>query len=540
MAGGGGLRYADGVYSSSRPQVDLSQIRSSSIAHFLFSSKSHGQRPALIDSPSGATMSARELEHRAISVAKGLRGFGVRQGDVVMLLSPNSLEYPVVVLGVAILGAVVTTVNPVNTSREVAKQAVDSDSKFVVTVVALADKVTGLGLPTVLIDGAPGLHRSNNSQASLGDLLVDEVDGFAFPEISLGDPAALLYSSGTTGTSKGVVLTHRNLIAAAVLHAASGPDVEPGEVYLCVIPMFHVFGLVIVTCTQLSRGVPIVVMPSFDFEAMLGAIQRFKITHVPLVPPIVIALGKSPAVKAFDLSSLREIGSGAAPLGREVINACLERFPDVKVRQGYGLTESTAIASVADPDDLEHYGSAGLLSSNTLAKVIDVGSGRPLPPNQQGEIWIHGPTIMDEYLNNPNATAETVDAEGWLHTGDLGYFDDSGNLYVVDRIKELIKYKGFQVAPAELEALLLSHSQVVDAAVIPFPDEEAGQVPLAVIVRKQGCSLDGQGVMKFVSDQVAPYKKVRKVMFIDAIPKSASGKILRRELVQMTMPVSKL
>ncbi|EFJ28112.1 hypothetical protein SELMODRAFT_231716 [Selaginella moellendorffii] len=494
------------------------------VTTFVMSGKDNlADKPALIDAKTGHTMTYSQLQHAICSVELGLVSIGVRQGDVVMLVSRNSVHYPVAFLATTSVGGVLATLNPLTSAGEAKKQAEAAGARFVIVEEEFVDKVAELGVPLVIIEKGDKIKVGSTES-----------------KISLGDPAALLYSSGTTGTSKGVVLTHRNLIAAAVLHAASGPDVEPGEVYLCVIPMFHVFGLVIVTCTQLSRGVPIVVMPSFDFEAMLGAIQRFKITHVPLVPPIVIALGKSPAVKAFDLSSLREIGSGAAPLGREVINACLERFPDVKVRQGYGLTESTAIASVADPDDLEHYGSAGLLSSNTLAKVIDVGSGRPLPPNQQGEIWIHGPTIMDEYLNNPNATAETVDAEGWLHTGDLGYFDDSGNLYVVDRIKELIKYKGFQVAPAELEALLLSHSQVVDAAVIPFPDEEAGQVPLAVIVRKQGCSLDGQGVMKFVSDQVAPYKKVRKVMFIDAIPKSASGKILRRELVQMTMPVSKL
>ncbi|EFJ13986.1 hypothetical protein SELMODRAFT_157069 [Selaginella moellendorffii] len=515
------------------------------VTTFVMSGKDNlADKPALIDAKTGHTITYSQLQHAICSVELGLVSIGVRQGDVVMLVSRNSVHYPVAFLATTSVGGVLATLNPLTSAAEAKKQAEAAGARFVIVEEEFVDKVAELGVPLVIIEKGDKI-KVGSTEVAFSDLLASDPSCSSAPEtkISQDDPALVLYSAGTTGPSKGVVLSHKNIIAHSLsvsIFFQVTPYKKPGEVYLCVIPMFHVFGLVIVTYTQLSRGVPIVVMPSFDFEAMLGAIQRFKITHVPLVPPIVIALGKSPAVKAFDLSSLREIGSGAAPLGREVINACLERFPDVKVRQGYGLTESTAIASVADPDDLEHYGSAGLLSSNTLAKVIDVGSGRPLPPNQQGEIWIHGPTIMDGYLNNPKATAETVDAEGWLHTGDLGYFDDSGNLYVVDRIKELIKYKGFQVAPAELEALLLSHSQVVDAAVIPFPDEEAGQVPLAVIVRKQGCSLDGQGVMKFVSDQVAPYKKVRKVMFIDAIPKSASGKILRRELVQMTMPVSKL
>lgn len=347
------------------------------------------------------------------------------------------------------------------------------------------------------------------------------------------DPAALLYSSGTTGASKGVIITHRNLIAqTCMLFSMEGGQLRPELVYLCLIPIFHVYGLGMFVCGLPAMGCKIVIMPKFDMQEMLSTIQQYKVTNLPLVPPIMLALTKMSIVDKYDLSSFKQIGCGAAPLSKELVSAFRARFPKVTIKQGYGLTESTAIAANSiTEEEFEHYDSAGLLAPNTEAKIVDVDSGRFLPPNKQGELWLRGPTIMQGYFGNPGATDATIDSEGWLHTGDLCYFDEHGYLYVVDRLKELIKYKGLQVAPAELEAILLSRTDIADAAVIPLPDEEAGQIPMAYIVRSPASTLSEAEVMKFVSEQVAPYKKIRRVAFVTAIPKSSSGKVLRRELM---------
>jgi len=289
--------------------------------------------------------------------------------------------------------------------------------------------------------------------------------------------------------------------------------------------------------------VSLIVLPQFDFVKMLTAIQKYQVTHVPCVPPIIIALAKQDIVLKFDLSSLRQIGSGAAPLGKEILDTCAKRFPNVKFKQGYGLTETCGCCSTAptDVDDMAaHFGASGILLPNVQAMVVDPATNKPMPPNKQGEFWIRGPVIMKEYFNNPKATSDCLDEDGWLHTGDLGLIDEDGYIFILDRLKELIKYNAYQVAPAELEALLLSHPAVLDCAVIPYPDEIAGEIPMAFIVRQPGKKLNEDEIMDWVAQQVAPYKKVRKVAFINAIPKSAAGKILRRELVLLTTAKSRL
>lgn len=301
---------------------------------------------------------------------------------------------------------------------------------------------------------------------------------------------------------------------------------------LCVIPMFHVYGLACVTYGQLQRGNAVVPMGKFDFTRMLEAIQEYKISYLTIVPPIMIAIAKQKVVERYDLSSLNEIVSGAAPLDKDTMEQCAKRLPQVTINQGYGLTESCGIATIAMPKEgNRHFGSAGALVPGLEAKIVNLETGKPLPPNQRGEVWLRGPNIMSGYFNNPSATKMTLDTEGWLHTGDMGYFDEEGGLFIVDRIKELIKYKGFQVAPAELEGLLLTHPQIADAGVIPLPDLKAGEVPIAYVVRTPGSSLTEKDAMDYVAKQVAPFKRLHRVNFVDSIPKSASGKILRRELV---------
>jgi acyl-CoA synthetase (AMP-forming)/AMP-acid ligase II len=280
----------------------------------------------------------------------------------------------------------------------------------------------------------------------------------------------------------------------------------------------------------LHQGATIVLMPRFDLEQFLGLIQKHRVTLSHIVPPIVLQLAQNPIIDNYDLSSLKMIFSGAAPLGVELSRECIERI-GCGIRQGYGMTETSPVthSSPSNPDDMK-LGAVGTAAPNTECKLVDPASGEELGPNQEGELWVRGPQIMKGYLNNLEATARTIDSDGWLHTGDIGYADEDGHFFIVDRLKELIKYKGFQVAPAELEAVLLSHPAIVDAAVIPCADEEAGEVPKAFVVLKGEAS--AEEIMDFVAERLAPHKKIRFVEFIAQIPKSASGKILRRVLVE--------
>ena len=243
---------------------------------------------------------------------------------------------------------------------------------------------------------------------------------------------------------------------------------------------------------------------------------------------MVVALAKHPVVDNYDLSALRWILSGAAPLSAELAIECGQRL-GCEVVQGYGMTELSPV-SHATPSGMFKPGSVGVTVPNTEVNIVDPATQSPLGVDEDGEVWVRGPQVMKGYLNNESATKNTIDDDGWLHTGDIGHIDADGHLFVVDRLKELIKYKGFQVPPAELEALLLTHPQIADAAVIGLPDDEAGEIPAAYVVLKQGQDATAADIQGFVAEKVASYKQVRKLTFVDAIPKSASGKILRRVL----------
>src|ERR1051326_3003186 len=325
------------------------------------------------------------------------------------------------------------------------------------------------------------------------------------------------------------MLTHYNLVAN--MCQMDGLDYfQHDDTLLCVLPLFHIYGLVVVLNMGLHLGATIVTMPRFDLEQFLTMIQQYRVTLSHIVPPIVLKLAKDPIVDKYDLSSLKMIFSGAAPLGADLSRECMKRI-GCGIRQGYGMTETSPVthSSPADPAKMRH-GSVGTAAPNTEVKLVDPATGAELGPNEEGEVCVRGPQIMKGYLNNPEATRRTIDAEGWLHTRDIGYVDEDGQFFSVDRVKELIKYKGFQVAPAELEAVLLTHPAVADAAVIPARDDEAGEVPKAFVVLKSEASEDE--LIDFVADRVARYKKIRMVEFIDQIPKSLSGKILRRVLVE--------
>jgi len=479
---------------------------------------------AMADGITGRTITYGALLEQIRRTAAGLAARGIKKGDVVSLWSPNVPEWPIVFFAVVKLGAIVHTSNPVSTPEELAFQLKDGNVKMLFTIGALADKATqaiaesGKGIELFTIDETPGIP----SLASIG---IDKDP----PAVTI-DPAhdlcVLPYSSGTTGLPKGVMLTHRNVVAQ--LNQIEAIEDVDMPALLGVLPFFHIYGMVIILMHGFMRCATIVTMTKFEFEPFLKVLQDWPITSAHLVPPIVVGLGKHPAVDNYKFPHLKYIFSGAAPLGPELTDAVEKRLK-IKIRQGYGMTEASP-ATHYTVAGTERSGTVGLLMPSMEQRIVDPESGKDVPIGQAGEVWVRGPNVMKGYLNNPEATAKTVDADGWLHTGDIGIIDNDGYLTVVDRLKELIKVKGLQVAPAELESVLLKHPKIADVAVIPVADEHCGEVPKAIIVRREALTADE--VIEFLKPKVAHYKCVKHVDFVDAIPKSPSGKILRRVLVE--------
>jgi 4-coumarate--CoA ligase len=507
-----------------------------SVYDFLFKdlSPEDAARVALIDGPSGAETTYGTLKAQIDLLAGALAARGLGIGDVVALHSPNVPAFATVFHGILRSGATATTVNALYTPEEMGRQLQDSKAKFLFTVSALlpvaSAAAAAAGIPDdkiVVLDGFEGY-------AALRDLLGE---GATPPEVSF-DPAThvavIPYSSGTTGFAKGVQLSHTNLVAN-VVQCRPVLDATADDRIMAFLPFFHIYGMTVLLNLAFYRRASLITLPRFDLPQFLQVMQDQKSTFAFIAPPVAVALAKHPIVDQFDLSGVRGMMSGAAPLSEGLALAVTERL-GVHMQQGYGMSELSPVSHVIPPDrdDLSR-GTIGFPIANIECKLINTETGAEIEmpaegSSEAGELWVRGPNVMLGYLGQEEATHETIDDDGFLHTGDIAQVNHDGSFQIVDRLKELIKYKGYQVAPAELEALLLTHPEIADAAVVAALDEEAGEIPKAFVVLKDGSELDAEAVMQFIGSQVAPHKKVRAVSFIDAVPKSSAGKILRKDL----------
>lgn len=522
------------MFTSPFPDVEIPAV---TVYEDLFGALSaeDAARIALIDPATGAETTYGALKAQVDAFAGALAARGVTTGTVLGLLCPNIPAFATVFHGILRAGATVTTINSLSTAADIGKQLTDAGATWLITVSPLLpparEAAAALGIADdhlIVFDGADG-------HPNLRQLLTE---GHEPPVVAL-DPAThvavLPYSSGTTGIPKGVMLSHRNLVAN-VAQCRVNIDLKADDRVLAVLPFFHIYGMTVLLNLALKQRATLVTMPRFDLVDFLQNIQTYKCTYLYIAPPIAVALAKHPIVDQFDISTVHTVFSGAAPLDGETAEIAARRI-NARMMQGYGMSELSPV-SHAMPytrDDVP-VSSVGTLLPNVTCKIIDTETGEEITETgadgqtRPGELWIAGPNVMLGYLNNPDATAATLDADGFLHTGDVGVYNEGGWFTIVDRVKELIKYKGYQIAPAELEALLLSHPQVMDAAVIGVLDEDKQEIPKAFVVAAPDSGLTADAVMAFVADNVAPHKKVRRVEFIDAIPKSTSGKILRKDL----------
>lgn len=523
-------------FKSPFPDVEIPNL---SVYDFLFGNVDPADldKTAFVEGSSGAVTTYASLIAQINGVAGALAARGLAVGDVVALHSPNVPAFGSVFHGILRAGGVATTINALYTAEDIAKQLTDSKATFLFTVSPLLPQAKAaadqVGIPAenvFVLDGAEG-------HLSLRDLLGE---GAQAPDVSF-DPATQLavlpYSSGTTGRPKGVMLTHRNLVAN-VCQIMPRMGIGADDKILAVLPFFHIYGMTVLLNAALYARASLITMPKFDLVEFLRIVAEQKSTYIFVAPPVAVALAKHPLVDQYDLSSVHTIFSGAAPLDAALGKAVAERL-NCRVRQGYGMSEMSPVSHAIpfDRDDIA-LDSCGPTIANMECKLVDPGTGEEVAypavgsgeVSAPGELWCKGPNIMAGYLGNEQATKDTLDADGYLRTGDIATVDAEGVVTIVDRLKELIKYKGYQVPPAELEALLLTHPQIADAAVIGVLDDEGEEVPKAFVVLQDGATLSEADVIAFVAERVSPHKKVRKVAFISTVPKSAAGKILRKDL----------
>ncbi|HMA26676.1 MAG: AMP-binding protein [Solirubrobacterales bacterium] len=484
------------IYRSPEPDIEIPDVTLSE--HVIGGAAARGDHPAIIDSATGETTTYAELAFEVEAVAAALQAHGIGKGDVVALVGPNGAEWAIAYHAILRAGGVVTPINPLLTAKEMQQQQEDSGARLVID-----DPVKMVG------------------EAERGGR-PDEI------EVDPDDLAVLPYSSGTTGLMKGVMLTHRNLVANIEQAWTSMPLTED-DTLVGLLPFFHIYGQTVVLNMGLAKGSTIVTVQRFDLEGLLRILEEHQVTWLHVAPPVVLAFATAPEIEDRDTSHLKMVISGAAPLDADLAQRAEHRI-GARIRQGYGMTELSPVShksSLAKAAEIPP-GSIGPLIPNTECRLVDPETGEDVGEGREGEIWIRGPQVMKGYLNNRQATDETLVGDGWLRTGDIGRVNSDGYFFIVDRLKELIKYKGYQVPPAELEAVLVSHPRVKDAGVIGVPMDDGGEAPKACVVCDDG--LDPEELLAYVAERVAPYKRIREVEFVDEIPKSPSGKILRRLL----------
>ncbi|XP_071717025.1 4-coumarate--CoA ligase-like 9 [Rutidosis leptorrhynchoides] len=521
------------TYHSLRPPSPLPPKSSNlSVTDFILSlaTTTTTATSSLIDAATGHVICYSDIPLLVQNLSVYLRQppLSLAQNDVAFIISPNSSYLPILYLSLFSIGVVVSPANPSSSIQEIARLLRICKPAVAFCTSETVNKLLNLGFSNQIV-----LIDSNEFELKM-KTSVELIETKPKIVVLQSDTAAILYSSGTTGNIKGVKLSHRNLMSSIAGAIAGRHDRSSPAVYLITVPYFHSYGFAL-CLRMIAFGDSLVSIARFNLGLMVKLIEEFKVTHLVVAPPVVVALvegNNEGLVNGIGWKSLETVFSGGAPLAVSVIYKFKRQFPNVSLLQSYGLTETTGgISRVAGPFESTVVGTVGRLLSHCEAKIVDPNTGVCLPPMKPGELWVRGPSIMKGYVDDK----VVMDSDGWLRTGDLCYFDNEGFLFIVDRLKELIKYKGYQVPPAELEHILSSHHDIVEAAVIPYPDEAAGQVPMAYVVRRKGSTIDERQVKEYVAKQVAPYKKLRRVCFIDLIPKNASGKVPRKDLIKLAL-----
>ncbi|OBZ83625.1 4-coumarate--CoA ligase [Choanephora cucurbitarum] len=529
------------IYRASIPEIPVPNV---DLLSLLFNKNEFNEKkdlnaPVFIDDENNKTLSWNQVRDQVLHLASGwIENVGLKQGDTVAVFAPNQVDHAV--LYFSLLGAkcTVSPGNPAYTEAEFKHQITNCKASALVTIPALlpvllkiCDKI-GLPRSRIFLFGDKEVEgcRPFNSITSKNvvSLPLKGID-------SANDVAFICYSSGTTGLAKGVMLTHKNFIAQVVQTMAAEPEEDKfkDDVILGFLPFYHIYGLTSLLLNAYYKVSPVVIMSRYDLELLCQLVQKYKVTLMSIVPPVAVHLAKQPIVTKYDMSSVRLIGCGAAPLSKEHIEALSKRIP-AEIKQGYGMTETTS-GVITQHSQATAAGSIGVLCANIECKIVNE-NGEELGDDQEGELLFRGPSVMKGYFENAKANAETFTADGWMRTGDVGKFDSkSGEFFILDRIKELIKYKGYQVAPAELEAILMSLDVVADCCAVGVYDEsQATELPRAYVVLQPGVERSKENERKieeFVAKNVTGHKRLRGgVRFVDVIPKSPSGKILRREV----------
>eukprot|EP00095_Tigriopus_kingsejongensis_P000194 maker-scaffold41_size498431-snap-gene-1.20 protein:Tk00194 transcript:maker-scaffold41_size498431-snap-gene-1.20-mRNA-1 annotation:"probable 4-coumarate-- ligase 1-like" len=540
------LSISNGRFGIVRSQYEDVPISDKSLFHFMWENKDkYFHKIALVDGVTNQQINYDESYRRSKNFALRLQSLGGMKGDVMAVMLPNCVEYPLIFAGGPGVGVTITTLNPIYTPHEIAKQLQMSKACWAITtkelLPTLETAIAKVGHSDIrwkekiflVGEKVPGYH-------SVSEMM--DTDLVGEPNVVLNvneDICVLPYSSGTTGVPKGVMLTHHNIVGNVCQQTLGHRDIStiqplqadtPQPTTICVLPLYHCYAMNVTMVPTLYCGGKLVILPKFDPKTFIQALQRYKPTFLHLAPPLVSFCATHPDVKPHHLESIEHIVVAAAPSGPSLIKKFKDKAPsNVVYREAWGMTETSPIATMTSLSD-EHNGSCGKLSPNTVAKVVDLNTGEALGPNQRGELCIKGPQIMKGYLDNPEATAENIQ-DDWLHSGDIAIYDDQGRFFIVDRLKELIKVKGFQVPPAELEDLIRGFGKIQDVAVIGVPHEKFGEAPRAYVVAKEGETVSEEEISAYVRERMAVYKHlVGGVEILDHVPKSAAGKILRKDL----------